>query len=143
MRCEYGGHLYGTGASELDAILAGGLDVLLEIEVQGAGQIRERRADARLVFLLPPSREELERRLRGRGTDAPSEVKRRLEVVVSELRAVHDFDYAVVNDRLEVAVTSVCEIIHAERSGNTASAKERFGTPMMVSRLAGRLDFGA
>lgn len=140
---EYGGNQYGTSWSSLDGPLGRGKDLLLEIEVQGARQVRARRSDARFLFLLPPSMEELSRRLRGRGTDDEREVKRRLEIVVSELRAVHDFDYAVVNDQLEVAVTSVCEIIHAERSGNTASAKERFGTPKVVSRLAGRLDFGA
>ena len=140
---EYGGNLYGTSWSSLDGLLDQGRDLLLEIEVQGAGQIRARRSDARFVFLLPPSMEELSQRLHGRGTDDEAAVERRLELVVSELRAVHDFDYAVVNDELEAAVAAVCEIVRAERSGDTASVKERFGTARMVALLSDRLDFGA
>ena len=140
---EYGGNRYGTSWSSLDGPLDQGRDLLLEIEVQGAGQIRARRSDARFVFLLPPSMEELSQRLRGRGTDDEAAVGRRLETVVSELRAVHDFDYAVVNDELEAAVGAVCEIVRAERSGDTASVKERFGRARVVSLLSDRLDFGA
>jgi guanylate kinase len=140
---EYGGNLYGTSRSSLDVPLEQGRDLLLEIEVQGAGQIRARRTDARFVFLLPPSMEELSQRLRGRGTDDEKAVKRRLELVISELRAVHDFDYAVVNDELEAAVAAVCEIVRAERSGDTVSLERRFGTPRIVALLSDRLDFGA
>jgi guanylate kinase len=139
---EYGGNLYGTSWRSLDGPLDRGRDLLLEIEVQGARQIRARRSDARLLFLLPPSMEELARRLRGRGTDDGAEVERRLEIVARELRAVHDFEYAVVNDELEAAVVAVCEIVCAERSGDTASVRERFGTPRMVSLLSDRFDFG-
>ena len=139
---EYGGNLYGTSWRSLDGPLERGRDLLLEIEVQGARQIRARRSDARLLFLLPPSMEELSRRLRERATDDGTEVERRLEIVVSELRAVHEFEYAVVNDELEAAVAAVCEIVCAERSGDTTSAKERFGTPGVVSLLSDRFDFG-
>lgn len=139
---EYGENLYGTSWSSLDDPLRQGRDLLLEIEVQGAGQIRARREDARFLFLLPPSMEELARRLRGRGTDDEKAVERRLEIVVTELRAVHDFDYAVVNDELETAVAAVCEIVRAERCGETHSVEERFGRPMVVSRLSDRFDFG-
>jgi guanylate kinase len=86
--------------------------------------------------------EELSRRLRGRATDDEAVVERRLEIVVSELRAVHEFDYAVVNDELEAAVAAVCEIVHAERSGETVSVEERFGRPGVVSLLSDRFDFG-
>jgi len=140
---EYGGSLYGTSWRSLEGPLSRGRDLLLEIEVQGAGQIRARRSDARLLFLLPPSMEELSRRLRGRGTDDRAELRRRLEIAARELRAVHDFEYAIVNDDLEAAVVAVCEIVRAERSGETVSVKERFGTPGMVSLLADRFDFGA
>jgi guanylate kinase len=139
---EYGGNLYGTSWSSLDAPLERGRDLLLEIEVQGARQLRARRDDARFVFLLPPSMEELERRLRGRGTDDEAAVERRLEIVVSELRAVHVFDYAVVNDALEAAVAAVCEIVRAERSGETGPVEARFGRPRVVSQLSDRFDFG-
>jgi guanylate kinase len=140
---EYGGNLYGTSWDSLDGPLERGRDLLLEIEVQGARQIRARRSDARLVFLLPPSMEELSRRLRGRATDDERAVERRLQIVVSELRAVHDFDYAVVNDELEAAVAAVCEIVRAERRGETASVEERFATARAVSLLSDRIDFGA
>ena len=139
---EYGGNLYGTSWSSLDGPLDRGRDLLLEIEVQGARQIRARRTDARFLFLLPPSMEELARRLRRRGTDDERDVQRRLEIVVRELRAVHGFEYAVVNDELEAAVAAVCEIVRAERCGDTASVKARFGTPRMVSLLSDRFDFG-
>ncbi len=137
---EYGGHLYGTGSGELDATLARGLDVLLEIEVQGAAQIREGRADARLVFLLPPSREELERRLRGRGTDAPEVVDRRLALARRELEAIRLFDYAIVNDDLELAVTQVREVLAAEREGRAADARARHGREVVLQRLGPRFD---
>ncbi len=140
---EYGGNLYGTSWSSLDGSLDQGRDLLLEIEVQGAGQVRARRSDARFVFLLPPSMEELSQRLRRRGTDDEAAVERRLERVVLELRAVHDFDYAVVNDELEAAVAAVCEIVRAERSGDTASVRERFATARTVALLSDRLDLGA
>jgi guanylate kinase len=139
---EYGGNLYGTSWSSLDGPLDRGRDLLLEIEVQGARQIRARRSDARFLFLLPPSMEQLSRRLRGRGTDDERAVERRLRIVISELRAVHEFDYAVVNDELESAVAAVCEIVHAERSGETVSVEERFGRPRVVSLLSDRFDFG-
>jgi guanylate kinase len=139
---EYGGNLYGTSWSSLDGPLDRGRDLLLEIEVQGARQIRARRSDACFVFLLPPSLEELARRLRGRATDDETAVERRLEIVVSELRAVHEFDYAVVNDELAAAVAAVCEIVRAERSGETVSVEERFGRPRVVSLLSDRFDFG-
>jgi guanylate kinase len=139
---EYGGNFYGTSWSSLDGPLDRGRDLLLEIEVQGARQVRARRSDARFLFLLPPSMEELSRRLRGRGTDDAMALERRLEIVGSELRAVHDFDYAVVNDELEAAVAAVCEIVDAERSGETVSVEERFGRPRVVSLLSDRFDFG-
>jgi guanylate kinase len=86
--------------------------------------------------------EELSRRLRGRGTDDEMAVERRLEIVVSELRAVHEFHYVVVNHELEAAVAAVCEIVHAERSGETVSVEERFGRQRVVSLLSDRFDFG-
>jgi guanylate kinase len=132
---EYGGNLYGTSGHELDEALDRGTDVLLEIEVQGARQIRERRADALLVFLLPPSLEELERRLRGRGTDADEVVERRLIIARRELEAVSIFDYVVVNDALEAALTAVLEILAAERAGDVAGARSRHGREAVLARL--------
>ncbi len=132
---EYGGNLYGTSARELDAALDRGTDVLLEIEVQGAAQIRERRRDARLLFLLPPSLEELERRLRGRGTDDDEVVERRLTIARRELEAVSLFDYVVVNDDLEMATAAVCDILRAERAGDARPTLARHGREAVRARL--------
>jgi len=116
---EYGGQNYGTSRESLRVPLEErGHDVLLEIEVQGAAQIRERRPDARFIFLLPPSMKVLEQRLRGRGTDDEQAIDRRLALADRELEAIRFFDYAVVNGELEKAVLDVLEIIAAERVGS-------------------------
>jgi guanylate kinase len=135
----YNGNLYGTSHEAIDGPLSRGHDVLLEIEVQGAAQIRSRRADARLVFLVPPSLSALEARLRGRGTDSPEEIAKRLAIADNELRAVHGFDYVVVNDELEQAVAAVAEIVAAERRGERARALLRFGREQALARGAGAL----
>jgi guanylate kinase len=136
---EYAGNLYGTSWAALDPPLAAGRDLLLEVDVQGALQLRERRADARFVFLLPPSRAELERRLLGRGTDSPDAIARRLAAVDAELRAVHAFDYAIVNDDVDRATEALLAIIAAERSGNPTSAKSRWDRAQVVESLRGVL----
>jgi len=133
---EYAGNLYGTSWAALDAPLAAGRDLLLEVEVQGALQLRERRRDARFVFLLPPSREELVRRLKGRGTDTTDEIARRLAVADGELRAVRAFDYAIVNDTVERATDALLAVIAAERAGDTAAVRAVFGRAAVVSSLA-------
>ena len=119
---NYGGENYGTSVESLRPPLEDrGHDVLLEIEVQGAAQLRDRRRDARFIFLLPPSMKVLEERLRGRGTDSAEAIDRRLGVADRELEAVRFFDYAVVNDDLERAISAVLEIIAAEREGSQAA----------------------
>jgi guanylate kinase len=133
---EYAGNLYGTSFASLDAPLARGRDLLLEVEVQGALQLRERRPDARFVFLLPPSLAELERRLRGRGTDAPEEVERRLAAVRRELGALDAFDYAVVNEDVERTVEVLLAIVAAERAGDTEAPRARHGVAAVRSRLS-------
>lgn len=132
---EYNGNLYGTSWEAIDRGLAGGRDVLLEIEVQGARQVRARRVDARLIFLLPPSMQELERRLQGRGTDSQEEIRRRLEVANRELEAIGDFDYAVTNDELERSVASLLEIIRAERNGSAGALRERFSPALAEKKF--------
>jgi guanylate kinase len=121
----YNENRYGTSHAALDGPMTKGFDVLLEIEVQGARQVRTRRPDARFVFLLPPSFETLHERLLGRGTDAPEQIERRLEVARRELLAVADFDYAVVNDDLDRCVADVLSILAAERSGDPREARQR------------------
>jgi len=141
---EYGprGNLYGTSRAVVEGPLAEGLDVLLEIDVQGARQIRQRRPDARLLFVLPPSWEELERRLRGRGTDSPAAVEHRLTVARKELAELPLFDYAVVNDELERAVACVIEILEAERDGRPDEALARHGREAVVARRGAGLGSG-
>ena len=136
---EYAGNSYGTSWSAIDAPLQRGRDLLLEVEVQGARQLRDRRADARFVFLLPPSIAVLEQRLRGRGTDSEEAVRERLAAVESELAAVHLFDYAVVNEDLAVAIGAVREIVAAEREGMTEAVRAKWDRARVVSGLAGVL----
>lgn len=140
---QYAGNLYGTSWASLDAPLAAGQDLLLEVDVQGALQLRERRRDARFVFLLPPSREELVRRLTSRGTDSPEAIARRLAAVDAELRAVHAFDYAIVNDDVERASDALLAVIAAERSGDTAPARARWDRAKVVASLANVLPIPA
>jgi guanylate kinase len=138
---EYAGRLYGTSRAAVDGPLREGRDLILEIEVQGAAQVRERRPDARFVFLLPPSAAELERRLRARGTDDAEAIERRLALMRRELAAVHLFDYVLVNDRLERCVEEVCGIVAAERAGDTAGVRARFGREAVLPGLRDRFDF--
>lgn len=133
---EYNGNLYGTSWQALESALSRGHDVLLEIEVQGAAQVRQRRADARSIFLLPPSMEALRARLLSRGTDSPAEVERRLAWAErEELPAGLGFDYAVVNDDLDTCVGQVRAILEAERGGEVAPLRQRFDPEAALARL--------
>ena len=100
---RYSGRRYGTLRSELEQRLAGGHPVVLEIEVQGARQIRETMPEAVQIFIAPPSEDALRARLVGRGTDDPSEVEARLATAREELDAQGEFGHVVINDRLEDA----------------------------------------
>ncbi|MBJ21686.1 MAG: guanylate kinase [bacterium] len=137
---EYGGNAYGTSWRAIEAPLESGRDVVLEIEVQGAAQVRERRPDACLIFLLPPSLEILEERLRGRGTDEEAVIQRRMALVDRELAAATLFDYAVVNDDLETAVRQVLDVIAAVRKGRGDEIEASFGREGVLSRWEGRTD---
>jgi guanylate kinase len=97
---EYAGNRYGTLKSELERPAQG---VVLEIDVQGARQVRERVPDAKLIFIEPPSFEDLERRLAGRASDQPDQIERRLAAARAELSAAREFDHRIVNDDLERA----------------------------------------
>ncbi len=111
--------------------------MLLEIEVQGAAQVRERRHDACLIFLLPPSMQALERRLRERGTDSEDQIQRRLNAAERELESISEFHYAVTNDDLDSCVTNLVEIIQAERNGARGDPQERF-SPSAAREKFGR-----
>jgi len=104
---RYSGRRYGTLRSELERHRAEGRPVLLEIEVQGARQVREAMPEAVQVFIAPPSEEALRTRLVGRGTDAPEQVAARLETARGELDAQGEFGHVIVNDRLEDAVAEL------------------------------------
>ena len=112
---EVHGNLYGTSRDKVDALLAQGRDVLLEIDWQGAAQIRKSKPDCVSVFILPPSRAELERRLRGRGSDASEVIERRLANSRGEIAHAHEFDYIIVNDRFEDALDELQAIVRAVR----------------------------
>ncbi len=108
---EYSGRRYGTLRSALEASTSAGRPVVLEIEVQGARQVRETLPDAVQIFIAPPSEDALRARLVGRGTDDPDQVARRLEVAREELAAKEEFPHVVVNDRLEDAVAELVALV--------------------------------
>ncbi len=110
--CE---NYYGTPKARVEALLAEGKDVILEIEVQGAMKIKEVCPDAVLIFNMPPSSEELKNRLVGRNTDAPDVIKKRLDTAVWETSQAEKYDYIVVNDKIERAARSFLSIIEGEK----------------------------
>jgi guanylate kinase len=110
------GHRSGTPARPVEEALAAGRDVVLEIDVQGARQVRERAPEAVLIFLAPPSMEELERRLRSRGTEDEARLALRLATAKQEMAQLPLFDHVVVNDRLNEATAQVEAIIQAPRT---------------------------
>ena len=113
---EYVGDRYGTPAGPVVDALARGQDVLLELELVGARQVRKRLQGAVMIFIAPPSLYELERRLRGRGTDSEEKIQKRLARAREEIRAVREFDYVVVNDELPEAAATFVGILRAERA---------------------------
>ncbi len=112
---EVHGHYYGTPARGVAAAVERGQAVVLDIDVQGARQMRTRFPEAVLIFILPPTGAELVRRLRGRGSEGDAERNRRLRNARAELHAAEEFDYIVVNDELERAVGALEAIVRAER----------------------------
>jgi guanylate kinase len=111
---DYAGRSYGTLRSELEERVRAGVPVVLEIEVQGARQVRQAMPEAVQVFIAPPSLQALRTRLVGRGTDDETEVERRLRVAEEELLAQPEFAHVVVNDRLDEALDGLVEIVAAK-----------------------------
>ncbi|MDZ4811777.1 MAG: guanylate kinase [Pseudomonadota bacterium] len=109
------GDLKGTARSAVEQQLAQGVDVLLEIDYQGARLVRHLMPEAISIFILPPSREELERRLRSRAQDSEAVIKRRLNGSRAEIGHAHEFDYIIVNDDFERALEDLSTIVHASR----------------------------
>jgi guanylate kinase len=112
---EYAEHLYGTPRAPIEAAVADGRIVVLDIEVQGALQVRDQDPDALLVFLSPPSFDELERRLRARGTEREEDLARRLDIAHREVAERDRFDVVVVNDDLDRCVAEVVAAIEHAR----------------------------
>ena len=112
---EVHGNLYGTSLTKVQELLGQGRDVLLEIDWQGAEQIRRVKPDCVSVFILPPSRAELERRLRGRGSDSAEVIARRLHNSREEISHAPEFDYIIVNDNFDDALADLRAIVHAVR----------------------------
>ncbi len=123
---EVFGNYYGTPKIEVLELLDEGIDVLLEIDVQGALQIKDVYPEAVLVFILPPSMAELRARLTGRGTETQDVVKRRLGEAAKEISSVKQYDYAVINDDLDEAIENVKMVIKASHFGVTQSIVEYY-----------------
>lgn len=113
---EVHGNLYGTPKAPVEEHLASGRDVLFDIDVQGALQVKNVFPQGLFVFILPPSRKELERRLRGRGTDSEEAIAKRLGNALGELRQAGQFDYLIVNDDLDTAADELRAIYVAGRT---------------------------
>jgi guanylate kinase len=108
---EFAGNLYGTPRGQVEGCLAQGIPVLLKIDIQGARQVRAAMPEAQLVFLAPPNREELERRLVGRGTEDPEMIARRLQHAHEELEAAKEFDEVIINDSIEHAADELVGLL--------------------------------
>ncbi len=117
----YSGRRYGTLRSELERRTSAGVPVVLEIEVQGARQVRRTLPKAVQVFIVPPSDTALRERLVGRGTDTPEDIERRLRVAEQELAAQDEFDHKVLNDRQEAAVDALERLVRKELTGDPAA----------------------
>jgi guanylate kinase len=128
------GNLYGTGRAETEAKLSAGLDVVLVIDVQGARQVRSRASEAVGIFLLPPSFQVLESRLRGRCKDDEGAIDRRLATARAEVSAVEEYDYVVINDELGRCVGELCAIVTAERARRE---RRRLGLEPIVRTFQG------
>ena len=117
---QYNGNYYGSPAGPIRDQLEAGRDVILEIEVDGAMQVRQRFPEALLIFVMPPSFRELERRLTGRGTEGPEEIRGRLAAARREMEVAPRYDYILVNDDVDAAAARLGELI---RAGKCAPAR--------------------
>lgn len=129
---EVFGNRYGTLRRQVEAALTAGRDLLLEIDWQGARQVRQRLPEAVQIFILPPSQAELEQRLRGRGTDSPDVIARRLSESVADMSHWAEFDYVVVNRDFTAAVAELESIVAGQ---GEASRRDRPGLADFASGL--------
>ena len=112
---EVFGNYYGTARSDVDRLLGQGTDVLLEIDLQGARQVRAAAPDSTSIFILPPSRDTLEQRLQSRGQDDAQVIEQRMARAVDEMSHYQEYDYLVINDNFEAAVQDLWAIVKARR----------------------------
>ena len=137
---EVHGNLYGTLRSEIDRVLGRGQHVIMDIDVQGARQIREAFPASVTVFVLPPSGEVLLERLRKRKTESPQQLVSRLNSALRELRAVEEYEYVVVNDDLDRAVERVGAILDAEVVSRERVSGLRQQVEQLIHRLEAEVD---
>lgn len=129
---EVFGNYYGTSRVVIEQLLAADVDVFLDIDWQGAQQIRKKIPESRSIFILPPSKEELHNRLQGRGQDSEEVIARRMAQAVAETSHYAEYDYLIVNDNLDLALSNLETIISAERL-RMGRQKERYN--ILISKL--------
>lgn len=129
-------HFYGTSRNQVEGMLNTGCNVILEIDWQGARQVRSHMPDCRSIFILPPSVEALQTRLRGRGTDSAAVIERRFRDAVSDLSHWHEFDYAVINDDLDQATAELRAIVE-QRDTAAGSATGHAALRDRIAKIAG------
>ena len=127
-------NFYGTGRAQVEALRNAGHDVILEIDWQGAQQVRRAQPDCRSIFILPPSRAELEARLRNRNTDSDQVIERRLRDAVADMSHYAEFDRVIVNDEFETAVAQLLTILRG--GGTEYEAKRPALKPLLADLLA-------
>jgi guanylate kinase len=137
---EVHGNLYGTLRSEIARVLGNGRHVVMDIDVQGARQLRKAFPKTVTVFVLPPSGEVLLNRLRARKTESPQELAARLDSALQELRAVEEYEYVVVNDDLDQAVQRVGAILDAEVVSQERVEGLRHSVETLIRRLQAEID---
>lgn len=134
---EFNGHLYGTDRRFVEAYIEEGCDVILDIDVQGARQVKAKVEEATTIFILPPSFVELERRLKSRMLEPDDVIKRRLEIAKSEILFYRDYDYIVINDVLEHSVLLLESIV---RSGTAVPRRQQHRIEEIIASFGGKLD---
>ncbi len=132
---------YGTARGQVETALAAGRNLILEIDWQGARQVRSAMPECVSIFILPPSRAELERRLRGRGTDAEEVIQRRLRDAASDMTHWNEFDYVVVNDDFATALDDLLAVVNGV--GAERAAASRDGLAALALRLTAQDGLGA
>ncbi len=131
---EYQGQLYGTARSFVEGSLEAGRDVILDIDVQGARQVKKKMPDAVSIFILPPSFAELERRLRDRRLESDDSIRRRLEIARGEIVFYRDYDYIIVNDVLEKSILLLEGIV---RGGGAVPPRQEDCIDDIISSFGG------